>query len=243
MIEAVIFDFDGVILDSEPLHYQACSQVLKTIGINISYINYLDLYVGLSDKEMIPQILRDHNYLLTDQEIAALINKKIITYIDILHNSNELPITAGLEEFIVDCSKHIDKIAICSGSTYSEITAALTKLAQGSLTNYFKHIVTINDLTHGKPSPEGYLLTASRLNVNPKNCLVIEDSPQGVTAGKAAGMHVIALTTTQRTKLLSHADQIIENFKFLKISTKHENQFPTLQLKGFNQGLISIIKN
>lgn len=193
-IQAVIFDFDGVIIDSEPLHYEACLNVLKETGVNLSYKEYVKKYLGLSDKEMFPQLLMDRGRQFAANEITSLINKKIEHYINIINIHPNLPFTKNITQYIEKLIQEKKKIAICSGSTKKEILAVLTKLNGGSFLPYFNTIVTSEDVEHGKPSPEGYLLTAKRLGVSPDKCLVIEDSSHGIEAATKAGMCVIAFT-------------------------------------------------
>lgn len=215
MFQAVIFDFDGVLLDSEPLHYQACSYVFKQLGLVISYTEYVDKYLGLSDKEMFPKLFSANNFHCSLDKINALIEEKTKQYQEIIKECDNLPMIDSVERYIDYISQKIPKLAICSGSMRNEIMAVLTKFKQGELQTYFDTIVTSEDIQQGKPSPEGYLLTAKRLNVSPRQCVVIEDTPHGVEAAKAAGMYVIALLTSYKKEQLHHADKIISHFNQL----------------------------
>ncbi|STX52628.1 HAD-superfamily hydrolase [Legionella busanensis] len=215
MIAAIIFDFDGVILDSEPLHYKACCQVLAPLGLALSYDDYQKNYLGLSDKDMFPQLMRDKQYSISNEDIIKLIHQKAIAYTEIILHHPTLPIIDGFPEFLTNIAKKVKKIAICSGSTKNEINSALTKIAQGKLQTYFNTIVTSEDVSHGKPSPEGYLLTAQKMNVSPKHCLVIEDTPLGIEAAKAAGMQVIGLLTSYKNKYDLNTNKAVSNFNQL----------------------------
>lgn len=212
MFEAIIFDFDGVILDSEPIHYEACCSVFNHIGLTLTYDEYTEKYIGLSDKEMFPQLLMDKGYNFSLDEINSFINKKIETYADIINSRDQLPIISGVDQYICDVIQGTKKMAICSGSTKKEVVTVLKKLKQGKLQSYFNTIVTAEDVKFGKPSPEGYLLTAKQLGVPTNKCLVIEDSPYGVEAAKAAGMYVIAILTTHERRQLQRADKIADDF-------------------------------
>ncbi|MGQ3888482.1 HAD family hydrolase [Legionella sp. CNM-1927-20] len=215
MIEAIIFDFDGVILDSEPLHYKACCQVLAPLGLTLSYDDYQKNYLGLSDKEMFPQLMHDINYAISIEDIAELIRKKVAAYQEIISHCPALPIIDGFPEFLSKIATQVKKIAICSGSTKNEINSALARIVQGKLQTYFNTIVTSEDVSHGKPSPEGYLLTAQRINITPKHCLVIEDTPFGIQAAKAAGMQVIGLLTSYKNKYDLKVNKTASNFNQL----------------------------
>ena len=219
MIKAIIFDFDGVIFDSEPLHFEACYIVFKKYGITLDYDEYFAHYVGLSDKEIFPKVLSTHQMPLQQDEINQLIEMKIDTYYEIVNTKNDLHPIDGIHEFLAMTHQHHLKIAICSGSKRKEIDIALLKLSNGSLKKYFQIIVTIDNLSQGKPSPEGYLYTAKQLNIHPKNCLAIEDSPHGIKAAKAANMEVIALLTTSSVDKLSQADKIVKDFYHLNLSS------------------------
>ncbi len=217
MLEAVIFDFDGVILDSEPLHYEACCMALKTIGISLSYTDYMTDYLGLSDKEMFPQLLMSKGHYLSPKEVNQLLDKKIESYAYLINSRNKLPFIPGVEQYLLNLRKAAIKIAICTGSTKTELLPVLERFKSGNLTHYFDVIVTSEEIQYGKPSPEGYLLTISRLGVLPKYCQAFEDSPYGIEAAKKAGLKVTALATTHRQQELKNADQVIANFEELLV--------------------------
>lgn len=215
MFEAVIFDFDGVILDSEPIHYEACCSVLGSLGIELSYTEFMAHYLGLADKEMFPKLLQDKGFNFSTDEIKQLTQQKEKAYTYIIGSREYLPLIADFEQFIFKIAATVKNIAICSGSSRNEIAAVLAKVRQGKLQAYFNTIVTAEDVRVGKPSPEGYLLTAKRLQVSPARCLVIEDSLHGVKAAKAAGMQVIALLTTYDRQEFLIADRVIRGFRQL----------------------------
>ncbi|KTD02255.1 HAD family phosphatase [Fluoribacter gormanii] len=215
MYDAIIFDFDGVILDSEPIHYEACCHVLKPLGISISYSDYTEKYLGLSDKDMFPKLLDNEGFSSSVAETKRLIQQKTEAYINIINTRDPLPLIVDFEQFIFKIAPKVNKIAICSGSSRGEITAVLSRVRQGKLRAYFDAIVTTEDVQSGKPSPEGYLLTAKLLNVTPGRCLVIEDTLHGIKAAKAAGMQVIGLTTTYDRHQFLIADQAITGYRQL----------------------------
>jgi len=215
MYEAVIFDFDGVIIDSELIHYKACCSVFSEIGLTLSRAEYFEKYLGLSDKQMFPEILDEKGYSATPDVTEQLISKKIEAYNGFINEVDRLPVIKGLEEYIDYAVQHFNKFAICTGSTKVEVMTALKKMDHQKLTSCLTVIITAEDIQHGKPSPEGYLLTAKQLEVSPNKCLAIEDSPHGIKAAKAAGMYVIALTTTFDEHHLRQADKVVSDFTFL----------------------------
>ena len=217
MYEAVIFDFDGVILNSEPIHYKACVDVFNAIGLSLSHSEYFKKYIGLSDKQMFPAILIDKEKadLFTPDGVEHLISKKVEAYNAYIAEAETLPLINGLKDYI-DSQVHIvNKFAICTGSSKAEVMTVLKKINHKKIFPCLDVIVTVEDIQQGKPSPEGYLLTAKRLEVSPSQCLVIEDSPHGIDAAKTAGMYVIALATSFDEAQLQKADRIVDDFTFI----------------------------
>lgn len=206
--QAIIFDFDGVLFDSEKIHLQACNQVFHCFGFAISEAEYFQCYVGLSDNEMFPLIFSDKNIPAEPSQIKVLIQNKIKAYKAIINQSQSLAGVAGVKSFIKSYANKLKQFAICSGATREEIEATLSKLEGGRLRQYFNPIITVDDVTAGKPSPEGYLLAAKQLGVLSQYCLAIEDTKRGVEAAKSAGMDVIALTT-------SHDKSVFNNVSFI----------------------------
>ncbi len=207
--QAIIFDFDGVLLDSEPLHFQAYMQVLRPLQIDFSYDLFVSRYVGLSDVDFFPKVLKD--FSLHDKDVQKLMKEKVCLYEQILLKKKNLHFAHGAKELLERISAKNKPIAICSGSTKSEIFIALDHIDNGELKKYFSHIVTVDDVQEGKPSPKGYLETARRMGIDPERCLAIEDSPKGIEAAKSANMRVTAITSNYGTDLLDQADRIVSS--------------------------------
>jgi len=108
MIKALIFDFDGVILDSEPLHYEACCQVIQPLGITLGYDEYMRRYLGFSDKDMFPELMSNEGYNYSEEEIKKLIQQKVTAYTDIIASSDYLPLIADFEQFIFKIAAKIN---------------------------------------------------------------------------------------------------------------------------------------
>lgn len=214
MYKALILDFDGVILHSEPIHYQAYNMLLNEYSITLSEKEYFSDYAGLSDKELFPKLFKNKNVPLPQMD--ELIGQKVAIYNQLIRDMTVLPLINGLAEYMNNARQMFSKIAICSGASKSEVMVVLNKLYQQKIIPSFDVIVTAEDVQCGKPSPEGYLLTAHLLDVLPAQCMVVEDSPHGILAAKEAGMHVIALTTTFDSSLLQQADMIVADFVRLR---------------------------
>jgi beta-phosphoglucomutase len=211
-IQAIIFDFDGVVFDSEALHLAAGNKALEPYNVYIEPKVYIEKYIGISDIEVFPKILMDYQMAPDQHLVSELVKQKRHHYFDFLKNKTAFESVKGLEDFLKKIISTINHIAICSNANKSEIQEALQKLNEGRLNPYFKFITAIDELHHGKPSPEGYLLTAKLLGIDPQGCLVFEDTPIGIRAAKAAGMTVIGLSTTHLKEKLSEADAVFEHF-------------------------------
>ncbi|MBN2689481.1 MAG: HAD family phosphatase [Gammaproteobacteria bacterium] len=212
MFDAVIFDFDGVIVDSEQAHFEACHSVFAEKGINFSRKQYQQQYIGFSDHDMFPRIFADAGKNASYQTIESMIAEKINIYRIIITQKNQVPTVKGLYAFVNYAIEKKKRIGICSAASKREVIAALNKLYQDGLPKCFETVVTANDVSFTKPHPDPYLLVADNLMVEPKKCLVIEDSPTGIESAKGAGMHVAALTTSYQNQLLQQADLIVHDF-------------------------------
>ncbi len=213
MADAMIFDFDGVILDSEPLHYEACCIALKALNINLTYKAYKTEYLGLSDKEMFPQLVMNHGLYLSSKEINTIIDKKIESYAHLINSRNKLPFIQGVEQLILQNKQINIKMAICTGSTKTELFPILERFKHGNLSHFFDAIITSEDVQYGKPSPEGYQLCLEKLKADPKQTVAFEDSAYGIEAAKKAGLKVYALDTSHPRHELHQADKIISSFE------------------------------
>jgi HAD superfamily hydrolase (TIGR01509 family) len=189
---AVIFDFDGVLFETEPVHCDAIARVLSRIGVPLDWKEYAEKYVGLSDREILDRIGNVHA-APRKTDIDALLQEKHADYLE-MTKSGITPIP-GAVDLIGRLHTNDIPIAICSGSRRSEIERLLF---QSGLAKYFNTIVATEDVAASKPSPEGYLLTLRRLmerhaGLTATQCVVIEDAAAGIQAAHSAGMPAIAL--------------------------------------------------
>ncbi|MHC4834502.1 MAG: HAD family hydrolase [Planctomycetota bacterium] len=197
MLQAVIFDFDGVIADSEFLHYKALNAIFQRFGVDIPKTVHWEKYLGYTDRENIEAVNRDYEMGLDAAAINEQISEKKIVFDEMA--KTDAVIFDGVAKFIQMLTDNKVRIAICSGALRSDIDLML---AGTDFKDVFEVIVTADDVTHGKPDPEGYLLVLNKLNQNGANpikanqCIVIEDSHWGLEAAAAAGMRPIAVTNT-----------------------------------------------
>ncbi len=214
MIKAVIFDFDGVIIDSEPLHFKAFQKILNSINIDFSEEEYWSKYLAMSDKDLFLNLQKERTINLDEKTINKLINKKGEYFLKLLQE--EPLFFHGIKNVIIDLSKSF-LLAIASGALKHEIQYALNKL---SINELFKFIISAEDVVEGKPNPEIYLKAYSKLisiepNLQKQDCVVIEDSIHGIIAAQSAGLKCLAVAHSYKEEDLSIADSILSHISLL----------------------------
>ena len=213
MIQTIIFDLDGVIIDSEPVHFKLEKQMLEELKIAVSFEEHSS-YVGMSSENMWEAIVNRHNVSYCAQD---LVQKKHELYLEHLLEEKNLHPIPGAAELIKELHKNIFKLVIASSSPAEVIDAVLKKF---NLSDYFMATVSGTELTHSKPHPEIFLRAAKLTNSKPEECVVIEDSENGVTAAKAAGMKCIGfLNPNSGDQDLNKADVIIKSFEELNVDS------------------------
>jgi len=219
MLQAVIFDFDGVITDSEILHLRSFNEVLSAYDVEITIRDYYQNYLGLTDMGLFTLLIEKHTLKVDSAELENLLMKKNQVFERLADMDGR--IIEGVRDFLNLLKQNNITIAICSGALTAEIELTLE---QAKLRSFFKVIVSADQVKHGKPSPEGYLLALEKLNqknrtpVLGNQCVVIEDSHWGLEAARAAGMHTIAVTNSYDAEQLSMAEKITTNLKDLTIA-------------------------
>jgi HAD superfamily hydrolase (TIGR01509 family) len=210
-IEAVLFDVDGVAVESELLHLQSFNETLEPLGIHISDVEWKTRFLGAGSEAIMSTLFRENNI---SDDPKLWINQSRILYQQHVAKG-ELQTIPGFLEFYESVQQANLLVAFVSTGHPISLNAALKHL--GLLGKHT--VIDVTQVTRIKPNPEAYLLGAKILAVNPEQCLVFEDSPRGVTAAKSANMTCVALTTTNPAKDLRHADLIIPNFCDLTIQT------------------------
>ena len=208
-MKIIIFDFDGVILDSENSHFIAFNEGLKNLNINISEDEYYSKYISLDDRGVITNVVNDKNISVTNEEIDMIIKSKNDCFESrLIDNSKLFP---GVEELIIQLSKNF-VLSIGSGANRSEI---IKTLKNNNIYDYFEIIVSADEVNNPKPNPETYNRVLDNINTdfNINEIIVIEDSPGGIEAAKSAGLKCIAITNTFDNKELGKADIIVSNYE------------------------------
>ncbi len=207
---ALVFDFDGVLADSEMLHLRVYNDLLAPSGVTISKEDYCEKYLGFDDEGVFQQLAADHKLLLGDEEIEMLIKEKAERFEALVSASDVLYPTAA------SCVRRLAAewpLAICSGARRSEIELMLRG---ADLIDAFRFIVATGDTDYGKPAPDPYLKAAERHGVPPQACVAIEDSHAGLDSARIAGMKTIAIANTYpRTTL--RADRVVDSLDELTL--------------------------
>ena len=205
MIRAIVFDFDGVLADSEPLHLRAYQEVLGPIGITLSRDEYYSRYLGYDDEGVFTHLAGAHGVELAPARLAALISEKGRAFDAIIESGDVL--YPGAAACVAGMAAAFP-LGIASGALRHEIEAILRG---GRMAEHFRFIVASGDTAASKPAPDPYLRAALLHNVAPSECLAIEDSRWGIEAAKAAGLLCVAITHTYPRGELSMADGIVDS--------------------------------
>lgn len=191
-IKAVIFDLDGLLIDSEPVWDKAYKVLCKVHKITPEN-NIAQITLGMGLRECI-EVYKKRLGLRGDT------TKLLKEYRDIFYglalSDGNLRLLEGVRELLKSCKNN--QLAVATGGHTSK--AAFDLLKKSQIDSFFEKVVSSDDVSKGKPDPEIYLFTASRISVNPRNCLVLEDAPNGVLAGKRAGMKVFGVNKDRKIK-------------------------------------------
>lgn len=201
---AVIFDMDGVVVDSEPRHERAFLEVVEEIGYGDRHGITFAHYVGRSDRELWVDFVAKHRPPHTLEELLIRKRQRVIEII-----RRDQPLFAGAPELVAKLADRAP-LALASGSERQVVEAVL---ALDGLRRYFAAVISGSDVKNGKPSPEIFLRAAELLGVPPQDCWVIEDSKPGIGAARAAGMRVVAITNTHPAHELRQATRVVGRYE------------------------------
>lgn len=214
---AVLFDFDGVVVNSEPLHFYAFHEVLKAEHIEITEDEYYRELIGFDDRGGFRHVFEKRDRPLEPRTLLSLMARKSEVMMELIHQ-RRFQALPGVEEFVRGLWR-TTPLAICSGALREEIEAMLEGV---SLRDCFSVIVAAEDVTVGKPDPQGYVLTLKLLSekigrsaahpaapaaaLKPADALVIEDAPKVIRSVKAAGFPTLGVATSYPLVKLTEAD-------------------------------------
>ncbi|MTJ14903.1 HAD family phosphatase [Anabaena sp. UHCC 0187] len=199
-LKAVLFDFNGVIIKDGSIHIQLIDEILVQENLQPQRVKEREDFLGISHRAYLQNLLKNRGRVVTEAYMTQLLTRKAQAYVLELENLEKLPLYSGIEDVIFQIrSRHL-KMALVSDALSPEIEMVLTS---AKLAEYFSVIVSGDDISSNKPNPEGYLLAVDRLNqvypelnLQPHECLVIENTPVGIQAAKRAQMQVVGVANT-----------------------------------------------
>ncbi len=206
MIRGVLFDLDGVIVDTLHYHYLAWKHMFERLGGDVSEHTIL-LHEGRNSREILPILMKEARVTIPEDQQAAFIEEKRAYYRSIVHVEQY----SGAFEVIDELKRRGYKVAL--------VTACALKNMQHSLDSgqqaHFDFIITGDEVPHAKPFPDPYLTAARQIGAEPAECVVVENAPLGIDAARNAGMYCIAIETTLGKEYLSSADCILHSIRDL----------------------------
>jgi beta-phosphoglucomutase len=226
MLRAIIFDCDGIIADTEPLHLATFQKVLEQEGIELTRDEYYANYLALDDRSCFTSVHRDRGIPLSREKLAGLIERKAGFLEPVMRDS--LQVFPGVVDFIREAWLRYP-LAVASGALTHEVELVLQ---HAGVRNCFQVIVAAEDVVSGKPDPEPFLKASAKLSAmqaepfSPQECLAIEDSMPGVRAAHIAGMRCLAVTNSYPEARLVEADRIVDSLAGLSFKDL-ENLFLT----------------
>lgn len=214
----MIFDCDGVIADTEPLHFAALQAVLAEEQIDLSKDLYYREYLALDDRGCFVKAFSDHRRALTQQQLSELIERKAFAVEPVM--TAHLGLFPGAIELIRRASRRFI-IAVASGALRREVELILK---EAGITDCFKAIVGAEDTARGKPHPDPFLEALARINadlaspIEPGECLVVEDSIHGIRSAHAAGMLCLAVANSYSREKLAEAELVVASLDDLPLA-------------------------
>jgi HAD superfamily hydrolase (TIGR01509 family) len=208
---AIVFDFDGVLADSEPLHLRVYQSLLEPSGVHLSMETYAERYLGFDDEGVFCQVASDYGLMLGDEEIELLIREKARRFEAIVSGGNVLYPSA------VPCVRRLAArwpLGIASGALRREIELMLRG---AGILDAFAAIVSAQDVDRTKPAPDPYQRAADLLGMPAAACVAIEDSHWGLQSARSAGLRTIGVTTTYPRDALTDADVIVASLDEISV--------------------------
>ncbi len=228
--DAIVFDFDGVLADTEPLHFRTFAETLASRGVELTSRAYYERYLGFDDHAAFWAIERDERRGWSDEEILRLMTEKAAAFRRLA--TTERVLFAGVAQRLEAFAAEVP-LAIASGAFRVEIE---TVLAGAEVDRLFPVIVAAGETARGKPSPDPYARALALLGetvrisaggvrggpggaaIDPSRSVAVEDSTWGIDSARAAGMKVVAITTSYPAERLRDADLVVSAFQELTLA-------------------------
>lgn len=211
-IQAIIFDFNGVLVDDEPVHFRAFQHSIQEEGLDLDWEQYCEQYLPYDDLNLFTHFLKDQDRPISPKDIDRLIQVKSHHYFKAIEQ--DAPMIQSSIAFVNNIPSDV-ALAIASGAARKEIEFILDQL---DLRQRFFPIIAASDVRHGKPHPESFLKALEGLqkddpSLEPDRTIVIEDSYRGIDSAHQAGMKCVALSTTYPPEKLAEADLVLETLE------------------------------
>jgi HAD superfamily hydrolase (TIGR01509 family) len=218
MPEAVLFDFDGILVDSEPMHYRAFTAVLDPLGMGFPWEKYVETYMGFDDRDAFREAFLAKGIVLDDAGLAKLVAAKSLAFhARILDGVTAYPGAVALIESLHAAGL---PLALCSGALRTDIDPILARLG---IARRFDVIVSATDVRRSKPDPESYSLAFARLSERystsltvPGKSIAVEDTPAGIRSAKGAGLRALAVTNSYGSAELAEADWVVDSLEIVR---------------------------
>ena len=213
--EAALFDFDGILVDSEPMHYRAFLEILDPLGMGFPWEKYVETYMGFDDRAVFREAFRAKGIDLDKTNLLKLVAAKSEAFLGGLRDG----VTAypGAVPMIESLHAAGFPLALCSGALRTDIVPILAQLG---VARCFDVIVSADDVRRSKPDPESYTLAFARLSEKhdtlltvPEKSVAVEDTAAGIRSAKGAGLRVLAVTNSYGAGELTGADWVIESLE------------------------------
>ncbi|UOE60681.1 beta-phosphoglucomutase [Priestia filamentosa] len=218
-IQAVIFDFDGVIVDTVPLYYKATKVIADKLGVTFTSEMNQQLQ-GVNRKQTIMTLLKDSTKIYSEQEVYELGEQKNEEYKKLIQNLDEKVVLPGIQVFLGELKKRGIPTAVASSS--SNAPYLIEKIG---LSSYFDHIVDVTKIKKGKPNPEIFLTAARQLQIPPQDCIAIEDGRAGLEGIQKANMFSVGVGEDEMMKNADLYVEKTEELTFEKLAKSYDEFF------------------
>lgn len=218
---AVLFDFDGVIVNSEPLHFDAFRQTLLHENIPLTEEEYYQELIGFDDKGAFRHVFQKHRKELDSKTFLRIMTRKSEAMMELIY-ARRYEALPGVEEFVRGLWRNYP-LAICSGALREEIEAMLEGVR---LRDCFPTIVAAEDVTIGKPDPQGYLMATKLVRervgkkIEPRDCLIVEDAPTVIRSVCAVGFQTLAVATSYPLTELGDSNYAVRRLEIAEVAKK-----------------------
>lgn len=219
-LKAVFFDFSRVIIDDEEINQALVADIMLSENLRAEESEYIQYCRGRSDRAGLKDILANRGRILPDSYLTKLIKIKTNGYRQKIDQLDTLPLSPHLSEFLAQLREQDIAIGLVTGAIRSEVEYILQK---AELASFFDVIIAGDDLEQSKPEPEPYLMAVKRLNLQPSECLAIEDNPVGIESAKRANIQVVGISYLYPLHMLQRqANWTVDNFLEIELERVDE---------------------